>query len=79
MKRGSFDFLANLAYTEDVSRSWVITFLESTCYWYELVINPPKGSDIRKQISDKLNEKKKEVEESINKRGSTRIRVGHLR
>lgn len=68
MKRGIFGKFTDFEYTENVSRSWIVTFLESNCYWYDLIINPPEGWDSRKRISAELNEKKKLLADSIDKR-----------
>lgn len=68
MQRGIFESLKSVDYSDDVSRAWLVTFLESKCYWYDLIINPMEEWSSRDRIAAELNDKKALLEKSLDKR-----------
>ena len=68
MKRGIFDSISQIKHTDLATRSWLVSVIESDCYWYDLIINSPDEWDFRKHFADGLKEKKKKLKESIDRR-----------
>ncbi|GHV06090.1 hypothetical protein AGMMS50229_10280 [Campylobacterota bacterium] len=68
MPRGYFaDFASNPAYAETI-KDWHITIRQSSCYWYELIVNPPDFIDTKSYISLQLKNLMAEVEQTLETR-----------
>jgi len=68
MKRGIFEFISkNVAY-KDASKEWYVEQLLSEMVWYDILVNPIPGYEIKEAITDKLKEMKRIVEEQCDKR-----------
>lgn len=68
MSRGLFSSLIKEDVYKNASKHWVIELIQSTMYWYKLIVNPPKEFDTKKHISQALNDLKAAVEENLEKR-----------
>lgn len=68
MSRGSVKTLLEHDVYRNASKHWVVELIQSTMYWYELIVNPPKEFDTKKHISQALSELKNIVEEQLEKR-----------
>lgn len=68
MGRGSFKQLLTEDAYKNASKHWVVELIQSTMYWYELIVNPPKEFDTKKHISQALSDLKTTVEEQLEKR-----------
>lgn len=68
VNRGYLNSLAaNPAYIAS-EKHWHITLQQTTCYWYDLIINPPEFADTKYSISSRLKELRRDVEETLEKR-----------
>lgn len=68
MTRGFLGNLAsNPAYAES-TKDWYVTLQQSSCYWYDLIVNPPDLIDTRSSISSQLEELRAKVEQTLEKR-----------
>lgn len=68
MTRGNLgDLAANPAYAES-TKHWHITLQQSSCYWYELIVNPPDFVDTKDGISAQLEDLRATVEQTLEKR-----------
>lgn len=68
MSRGSFKTLLEHDAYKRSSKHWVVELIQSTMYWYELIVNPPKEIDTKGHISKSLRYLKAVVEEQLEKR-----------
>lgn len=68
MSRGSCKTLLKHDAYKNASKYWVVELIQSTMYWYELLVNPPKEFDTKKHIAQSLSDLKAIVEENLEKR-----------
>jgi hypothetical protein len=61
------DLAANPAYAES-TKHWHITLQQSSCYWYDLIVNPPDFVDTKDCISAQLEDLRATVEQTLEKR-----------
>ncbi len=66
--RGLLDSIAQSPVYTDAEKDWYITLQQSTCYWYELIVNPPDFLDTKSGISAELDLLRSEVEQTLEKR-----------
>lgn len=68
MSRG---YLGNLAsdpaYAGSI-KDWYVTLQQSSCYWYDLIVNPPDFVDTKDGISSQLEDLRARVERTLEKR-----------
>lgn len=68
MSRGYFDNLAsNPAYVES-TKDWYVTLQQSSCYWYDLIVNSPDFADTKNGISLQLKDLRTKIEQTLEKR-----------
>jgi hypothetical protein len=68
MTRGFLGSIAQSpAYTE-AEKDWCITLKQSSCYWYDLIVNPPDFADTKNGIGAALDNLREEVERTLEKR-----------
>lgn len=68
MNRGYLKSLTTTATYIASKKHWHITLQQTTCYWYDLIINPPEFADTKHCISSHLKKLKKDVEQTLDKR-----------
>lgn len=68
MNRGIFDSLTQSPAYASAEKDWSITLQQSTCYWYELIVNPPDFADTKAGIGAMLDTLRETVESSLEKR-----------
>ena len=68
MSRGLFDFLQREPTYTESDKDWYVELSTSTCFWYDLVIQPPEGFDTKQQITDYLKWLQATVESQLDKR-----------
>jgi hypothetical protein len=68
MSRGIFDFVQNHPAYADADKRWHIELDQSTYFWYDLLVHPPKGYDTKQEIANFLKHLKKAVETQLDKR-----------
>jgi hypothetical protein len=68
MTRGVFDFIAQSPAYRDTSKVWHITFVQSDCFWFDMIVNPFPSKEATNFISGYLAALRKEVEETLEKR-----------
>lgn len=68
MARGYFDFLTSDPTYAGAKKDWHATLQQSTFFWYELIVNPPSLFDTKLGITLALNELRKHVEKTLEKR-----------
>src|SRR5450830_243585 len=66
--RGYFDFLNNQPAYRDSDKKWSVGLLDSTFFWFDLLINPPQGWDFQKAAASYLDSYREEVRNSNDKR-----------
>jgi hypothetical protein len=68
VSRGYFGNIAsNPAYIGS-TKDWHVTLQQSSCYWYELIVNPPDFADTKDAISSQLENLRAKVEQTLEKR-----------
>jgi hypothetical protein len=66
--RGYLGNLAvNPAYAES-TKNWHVTLQQSSCYWYDLIVNPPDFVNTKDGISSQLEALRASVEQTLEKR-----------
>jgi len=68
MSRGMFEFIKNEPSYTDADKKWEVELSKSDRFWYDLVIDPPDGFDVNKQISDYLKNLQTVLKSQIDKR-----------
>ncbi|WP_186234853.1 hypothetical protein [Burkholderia gladioli] len=68
MSRGMFEFIKNESSYKDADKKWQVELLKSDRFWYDLVIDPPDGFDVKKQISDYLKDLQAVLKSQVDKR-----------
>jgi hypothetical protein len=68
MKRGFLGSIAQSPLYTNAEKDWCITLQQSTCYWYELIVNPPDFADTKNGIGKMLDGLREEVERTLEKR-----------
>lgn len=68
MSRGYFRGLASEPAYADSRKNWFVSLEGSSCYWYELIVNPPDFADTKGDISSHLEILRTEVERTLEKR-----------
>lgn len=68
MTRGTLDSIAQSPVYANSEKDWCITLQQSSCYWFELVVNPPDFGDTKSGIGRILNNLRTEVEKTLEKR-----------
>lgn len=68
MTRGYLGNLASNPAYAGSTKDWYVTLQQSSCYWYDLIVNPPDFLDTRNSISSQLEELRVEVEQTLEKR-----------
>lgn len=68
MTRGFLGTIAQSAAYSDAEKDWSITLQQSTCYWYELIVNPPDFADTKTGIGVMLDSLREQVERTLEKR-----------
>lgn len=68
MIRGFLDSIAQSPVYANSEKDWCITLQQSTCYWYELIVNPPDCGDTKSGIGRMLNDLRSQVEKTFEKR-----------
>jgi hypothetical protein len=66
--RGAFSWLLAQAAYSDAEKDWFVELQSSSCYWYDLIVRPPKFADTKALIAAYLRRLKAEVERSLEKR-----------
>jgi hypothetical protein len=66
--RGIFDFAAKEAGYRKSRKMWHITPISVDCFWFDLIINPPKHLKMKESIVKYLSEYKKRIESTLEKR-----------
>ena len=68
MTRGYLsNIAANPAYAGS-TKDWHVTLQQSSCYWYDLIVNPPDFIDTKDSISSQLEDLRATVEQTLEKR-----------
>ncbi len=68
MTRGMFEFLRHEPSYTDSNKDWYVELIQSTCFWYDLLLRPPNGSDTKQHITDYLKQLQAIVESQLEKR-----------
>lgn len=68
MTRGDLSYVKTNPVYMGSAKKWHITLQQSTCYWFDLIVNPPDFADTRGHIVCQLNHLKEEVENKLEKR-----------
>lgn len=68
MTRGMFNFLQSEPAYTGANKNWYVELIQSTCFWYDLLLHPPEGFDTKQQITDYLKHLKEIVESQLDKR-----------
>lgn len=68
MNRGEFDFLQREPIYTDSDKDWYVELINSTYFWYDLLLHPPEGFDTKQQITDYLKQLQAIVESQLDKR-----------
>ncbi|MBY5967267.1 hypothetical protein [Halomonas denitrificans] len=68
MTRGMFENIANNAAYKGASKNWYVELIMSEMVWYDILVNPIDGFDVKDAITKKLREMKRIVEEQCDKR-----------
>ena len=68
MTRGVFDFIAQSPAYKDTPKIWHVTFLQTDCFWFDMIINPFPSKETTNFISGYLAALRKQVEETLEKR-----------
>jgi hypothetical protein len=68
MTRGIFDFLQREPSYTRSDKDWYIGLTQSTCFWYDLISNPPEDCDTKQRVTDYLKHLQAEVESQLDKR-----------
>ena len=68
MTRGIFDFLQREPTYTGADKDWYVELSQSTCFWYDLLLDPPEGFDTKQQITDYLKQLQSTVESQLDKR-----------
>lgn len=68
MTRGFLGNLASNPAYAGSTKDWYVTLQQSSCYWYDLIVNPPDLIDTRSSISSQLEELRAKVEQTLEKR-----------
>jgi hypothetical protein len=68
MTRGRLDAITRSSAYADAEKDWFVTLQQSTCYWYELIVNPPHFADTKFVAAQLLNDLRNRVEQTLEKR-----------
>ncbi len=68
MTRGMFDFLRNEPAYTGADKDWYVELIQSNCFWYDLIVNPPDEFNTKQQITDFLKGLQTIVETQLDKR-----------
>lgn len=68
MSRGNFGNLASNPTYAGSTKDWYVTLQQSSCYWYDLIVNPPDFVDTKNGISSQLEDLRARVEQTLEKR-----------
>jgi hypothetical protein len=66
--RGYFDFFKSQPAYKDAEKKWCVELVNSTFFWFDLLINPPQGWDLQKATASFLNSYREAVKNSNDKR-----------
>lgn len=68
MTRGFLGSIAQSPAYDNAEKDWSITLQQSTCYWYELIVNPPDFANTKTGIGAMLDTLRAKVESTLEKR-----------
>ena len=68
MSRGYLGNLASNPAYAGSTKDWYVTLQQSSCYWYDLIVNPPDFVDTKNGISSQLDDLRARVEQTLEKR-----------
>jgi hypothetical protein len=68
MWRGYFKFVTDFPEYKVFRKFWYIELVQSDCFWYDLIVHPPKFENDENYISSYLRSLKKHVEETLERR-----------
>jgi hypothetical protein len=68
MTRGFLGSIAQSPAYNDAEKDWCITLQQSSCYWYDLIVNPPDFAATKSGIGKALDGLRDEVEKTLEKR-----------
>ena len=68
MTRGYLGNLTSMPAYAGSTKDWHVTLQQSSCYWYDLIVNPPDFADTKDSISSQLEELRTRVEQTLEKR-----------
>jgi hypothetical protein len=68
MTRGFLGSIAESPAYTDAEKDWSITLQQSSCYRYDLIVNPPDFADTKSGIGKALDRLREEVERTLEKR-----------
>ncbi|MGW7677948.1 hypothetical protein [Shewanella sp. S23-S33] len=68
MTRGYLDNLVGSPAYAESTKNWHITLQQSSCYWYDLIVNPPDFVNTKDSISSQLEDLRATVEQTLEKR-----------
>lgn len=68
MSRGYLGNLASNPAYAGSTKDWYVTLQQSSCYWYDLIVNPPDFVDTKDGISSQLEDLRARVEQTLEKR-----------
>jgi len=67
MSRGYFDFIKHNPAYADTQKDWYVELLNSTCFWFDLLIDPPQGFDANAMARQYLNDLRDIVRRDLDK------------
>ena len=68
MSRGYFDFVGTSPAYKGSRKFWYVPLVQSDCFWFDLIVNPPKVENDEDFIASYLADLKKHVEETLERR-----------
>lgn len=66
--RGYLSFLKDHPVYKNAEKDWYVELTDYSVFWFDLLVNPPKGADFQKVIAGYLRSYRKAVEENNDKR-----------
>lgn len=68
MTRGYLGNLADSTAYAESTKNWHITLQQSSCYWFDLIVNPPDFVNTKDSIASELENLRATVEQTLDKR-----------
>jgi hypothetical protein len=68
MNRGFLSSISELDPYSAAPKRWYVNLSQTSCFWYDLVVNPPSRAESSSSVKSYLTALKKQVEESLEKR-----------